>query len=428
MSSFDELALRGELVEALHRMGFQSPTEVQQRVIPAALAGTDLQICAPTGSGKTASFLLPLLHLLPWPAGHSTEVPAPLALIVVPTRELAAQVGQVAQTLVAEAVSAPKVCLVQGGEALDEQIAALAAGCELLIATPGRLLELLRQSAVRLDRVRQLVLDEADRLLEMGFRRELDAILSQLPARAQTLLFSATFAPEVQVLADSLLQAPQAISLRPAVESGVRQSLGYLVNKGSKAMLLLQLLREQPEPRALVFVNRRDTADSLVKRLQKQGWAAAALHSGKLQEERSAALARLQSGELQLLVATDLAARGLDIEALPLVINFELPEMAAVYVHRIGRTARAGRTGLAISLICHGDRPALANIEALMGTTLLLRQHPDFPLTDRPAAEGEAKRPPRDKQANRRTAQKRSIKQFVGKSPDPRRGRERSKP
>ena len=425
MSSFDELALRGELVEALHRMGFQSPTEVQQRVIPAALAGTDLQICAPTGSGKTASFLLPLLQQLPWSGEQASE---PQALVLVPTRELASQVAQVAQTLLADQASAPRVRQVQGGEALEEQIAALAVGCELLIATPGRLLELLRQSAVRLDRVRLLVLDEADRLLEMGFRRELEAILSQLPARAQTLLFSATFAPEVQALADSLLQAPQAISLRPAVESGVRQSLGYLVNKGSKAMLLLQLLREQPEPRALVFVNRRDTADSLVKRLQKQGWAAAALHSGKLQEERSAALARLQSGELQLLVATDLAARGLDIEALPLVINFELPEMAAVYVHRIGRTARAGRTGLAISLICHGDRPALANIEALMGTTLLLRQHPDFPLTDRPAAEGEAKRPPRDKQANRRTAQKRSIKQFVGKSPDPRRGRERSKP
>ncbi len=425
MSSFDELALRGELVEALHRMGFQSPTEVQQRVIPAALAGTDLQICAPTGSGKTASFLLPLLQQLPWSGEQASE---PQALVLVPTRELASQVAQVAQTLLADQASAPRVRQVQGGEALEEQIAALAVGCELLIATPGRLLELLRQSAVRLDRVRQLVLDEADRLLEMGFRRELEAILSQLPARAQTLLFSATFAPEVQALADSLLQAPQAISLRPAVESGVRQSLGYLVNKGSKAMLLLQLLREQPEPRALVFVNRRDTADSLVKRLQKQGWAAAALHSGKLQEERSAALARLQSGELQLLVATDLAARGLDIEALPLVINFELPEMAAVYVHRIGRTARAGRCGLAISLIAHGDRPALASIEALLGASLPLMTHPDFPETDQPAASEGGKRPPRDKQANRRTAQKRSIKQFVGKSPDPRRGRERSKP
>lgn len=425
MSSFDELALRGELVEALRRMGFQSPTEVQQRVIPAALAGTDLQICAPTGSGKTASFLLPLLQQLPWSGEQASE---PQALVLVPTRELASQVAQVAQTLLADQASAPRVRQVQGGEALEEQIAALAVGCELLIATPGRLLELLRQSAVRLDRVRQLVLDEADRLLEMGFRRELEAILSQLPARAQTLLFSATFAPEVQALADSLLQAPQAISLRPAVESGVRQSLGYLVNKGSKAMLLLQLLREQPEPRALVFVNRRDTADSLVKRLQKQGWAAAALHSGKLQEERSAALARLQSGELQLLVATDLAARGLDIEALPLVINFELPEMAAVYVHRIGRTARAGRCGLAISLIAHGDRPALASIEALLGASLPLMTHPDFPETDQPAASEGGKRPPRDKQANRRTAQKRSIKQFVGKSPDPRRGRERSKP
>lgn len=410
MSSFDELALRGELVAALRRMGFDSPTEVQQRVIPLALAGTDLQIGAPTGSGKTISFLLSLLQQLPW-SGERT--PETLALILVPTRELASQVAQVAQTLLAGQASAPRVCQVQGGEALEEQIAALAVGCELLIATPGRLLELARQNAVRLDRVRQLVLDEADRLLEMGFRRELDGILSQLPARAQTLLFSATFAPEVQALAQSLLQEPEAISLQPAIESGVRQTQGYVVNKGSKAALLLQLLREQREPRALVFVNRRDTADSLVKRLQKQGWKAAALHSGKQQEERSAALARLQSGDLQLLVATDLAARGLDIEALPLVINFELPEMAAVYVHRIGRTARAGRCGLAISLIAHGDRPALASIEALLGTPLPLMEHPDFPETDQPASSEGSKRPPRDKQANRRTAQKRSIKQFV---------------
>ena len=261
MSSFDELALRGELVAALRRMGFDSPTEVQQRVIPLALAGSDLQIGAPTGSGKTISFLLPLLQQLPW---LDELAPEPLALIVVPTRELASQVAQVAQTLLADQTSAPRVCQVQGGEALAEQIAALAAGCELLIATPGRLLELARQNAVRLDRVRQLVLDEADRLLEMGFRRELDGILSQLPARAQTLLFSATFAPEVQALAQSLLEEPEAISLQPAIESGVRQTQGYVVNKGSKAALLLQLLREQREPRALVFVNRRDTADSLV--------------------------------------------------------------------------------------------------------------------------------------------------------------------
>ena len=424
MSHFDELALRGELVAALRRMGFHSPTEVQQRVIPVALTGADLQTCAPTGSGKTISFLLPLLQQLPW---SDERAPEPLALIVVPTRELASQVAQVAQTLLAGLTSAPRVCQVQGGEALEEQITALAVGCELLIATPGRLLELARQNAVRLDRVRHLVLDEADRLLEMGFRRELDGILSQLPARTQTLLFSATFAPEVQALAQSLLQEPHTISVLPAAEGGVRQSLGYVVNKGSKGALLLQLLREQQEPRALVFVNRRDAADSLVKRLQKQGWAAAALHSGKQQEERSAALARLQSGDLQLLVATDLAARGLDIEALPLVINFELPEMAAVYVHRIGRTARAGRRGLAISLIAHGDRPALASIEALLGAPLPLMEHPDFPETDLPASSGESKRPPRDKQANRRTAQKRSIKQFVAPPTAADRRRERSR-
>lgn len=428
MSGFEALALRSELLQALARVGIHAPTEVQQRVIPAALAGGDLQVSAPTGSGKTASFLLPLLHQLPWHSVAPAEVAAPLALIVVPTRELAAQVGQVAQMLVADVASAPRVRLVQGGEALDEQISALTTGCDLLVATPGRLLELARQQAVRLDRVRHLVLDEADRLLDMGFRRELDELLSLLTARAQTLLFSATFPPEVQALALSLLQAAQTIAIEPQVENNARQTLGYCVNKSSKAALLLQLVQQLGEERALVFVNRRDTADGLVKRLQKQGYSAAALHGDKPQAERSAVLARLQSGDLQVLVATDLAARGLDIEALPLVINFELPEMAATYVHRIGRTARAGRTGRVISLICHGDRPALATIEALMGTPLLLQQHPDFPETDRPSSSEEAKRPPRDKQANRRTAQKRSIKQFVGKSSEPRRGRERSKP
>ena len=418
MSRFTDLPLCPELLQALSAQGWVQPTAVQCQALPPALAGVDVQVCAPTGTGKTLSFLLPLLQ--GWratPGEAPAALPAPSALVLVPTRELAEQVSQVARVLASSLTPAPVVQLVLGGEPLEGQVAALATGCDLLIATPGRLLELLRQQALTLAQVRQLVLDEADRLLEMGFRRELDQLLVLLAARQQTLLFSATFPDAVIGLAQALLRTPQLITVESRPQ-GVIDEQGYRVNKGSKAALLLHLLQQRPGQTALVFVNQRATADSLVKRLCKQGLAAAALHGDKPQAERSAVLARLQAGELPVLVATDLAARGLDISALPLVINFELPDAPATYVHRIGRTGRAGRSGVALALLAHHDMAALQAIETLTGNRIPVQELAEFPVTDVPATEEAArKRPPRDKQANRRTAEKRSIKQFVAKTP-----------
>lgn len=422
MSNFQDLNVCPELLQALGGQGWLTPTEVQRQAIPPALAGVDVQVCAPTGTGKTLSFLLPLLQrgvTAPTPVQAMTSVAAPGALVLVPTRELAEQVTQVARVLAGSLLPAPVIQLVLGGEPLEDQVAALATGCDLLIATPGRLLELVRQQALSLAQVQQLVLDEADRLLEMGFRRELEQLLALLAARQQTLLFSATFPEAVTALARALLRNPQLICIE-ARPQGVIDEQGYWVNKGSKAALLLHLLQQRPGQTALVFVNQRATADSLVKRLCKQGVTAAALHGDKPQAERSAVLAQLQSGQLPVLVATDLAARGLDISALPLVINFELPEAPATYVHRIGRTGRAGCSGVALALLAHSDSPALQAIEALTGKRIPLQELAEFPVTDLPPSDEAArKRPPRDKQANRRTAQKRSIKQFVAKSPAP---------
>jgi len=419
MSRFTDLPLCPELLQALNVQGWVQPTAVQCQALPPALAGMDVQVCAPTGTGKTLSFLLPLLQ--DWLVTLSGSAPAvlaaPSALVLVPTRELAEQVSQVVRVLAGSLTPAPVIQLVLGGEPLEGQVAALATGCDLLIATPGRLLELLRQQALTLAQVRQLVLDEADRLLEMCFRRELEQLLALLGARQQTLLFSATFPEAVTALAQTLLRTPQLISVESRPQ-GVIDEQGYLVNKGSKAALLLHLLQQRPGQTVLVFVNQRATADSLVKRLCKQGITAAALHGDKPQAERSAVLAQLQSGQLPVLVATDLAARGLDISALPLVINFELPDAPATYVHRIGRTGRAGRSGVALALLAHHDMAALQAIETLTGNRIPVQELAEFPVTDVPATEEAArKRPPRDKQANRRTAEKRSIKQFVAKTP-----------
>lgn len=429
--TFAELGLNAALRKALPTR-LKHPTRVQQLAIPAILAGRDLLALSQTGSGKTFAFGLPLLQIL-WQqiAVQTTakSVPAakPLALVLVPTRELALQVSEALHALASQlSTSAPlNIQLLCGGVALEQQLADLSAKPQLVVATPGRLLDLCTQSHISLDAIKHLVLDEADRLLEMGFWPDMQKLMAMMPKRKQTLLFSATLPEALDSLAGKLLtNDPLKVeaSTRNAVVGEIEEQL-YLVNKGSKAQALIALLKQYQWPQVLVFISARDDADAIAKRLVKAGINAAALHGEKDQTVRSQTLADFKADRIQVLVATDLMARGIHVDALPVVINLDLPTSAPVYVHRIGRTARAGAKGLAISLVCHGEMPNLTAIRNLTARALPLVFLADFPVTDKPSekiidgAENKVipKRPPRDKQANRRSINQHSVKAFKGK-------------
>ncbi|MCX9113941.1 DEAD/DEAH box helicase [Aeromonas veronii] len=404
--TFSELALHPDLLASLPAT-LQTPTRIQQLAIPAALAGQDLLALAQTGSGKTLAFGLPLLQRLD-PASSQVQ-----GLVLVPTRELAIQVtAALKEGAEARGLRIVTLC---GGVAQERQQAELALEPQLLVATPGRLRDLLTQQLLGLDGLQLLVLDEADRLLEMGFAPDIKALLGFIPADRQTLLFSATLPAELETLANGLLREPTRIEANPlnSVVNEIEERL-YLVNKSSKVPALISLLKEQAWPQVLVFISVRDDADGVARKLAKAGIAVAALHGEKEQAVREQALGDFKEGKIRVLVATDLMARGIHVEALPVVINLDLPASAPVYVHRIGRTARAGREGLAISLVCHGESDMLQAIRTLIGRELPMGDLAGFPVTDQPAS-GEGKRPPRDKQANRRTQAKRSVKQFKGK-------------
>ena len=380
--TFDQLALAPALLAALPT-NLQHPTRVQQLAIPAVLAGRDLLALARTGSGKTLAFGLPLLQRLD-PALAEVQ-----GLVLVPTRELAVQVSEALQGPAA-GLGLRLVTLCGGVEQAQQQ-AELALGPQLLVATPGRLRDLLGQQLLTLAGLRTLVLDEADRLLEMGFWPDIQWLMKAMPDARQQMLFSATLPAELEALATGLLKEPARVEADPrnSVADDIEERL-YLVNKSSKVPALISLLKAHEWPQVLVFISARDDADGVARKLAK-------------------------AGKVRVLVATDLMARGIHVEALPLVINLDLPASAPVYVHRIGRTARAGRSGLAISLTCHGEADTLAAIRTLTGRKLPLAELTGFPVTDKPAS-GEGKRAPRDKQANRRTQAKRSVKQFKGKA------------
>ncbi|NMH66519.1 DEAD/DEAH box helicase [Shewanella salipaludis] len=442
--TFAELNLNPVLLAALPPE-LHTPTRIQQLAIPVALQGKDLLALAQTGSGKTLAFGLPLLHALPLLQNLHSDNSEPRdrvqALILVPTRELAAQVSRALQAVATPlGIGLQVLC---GGEAQETQLEGLAKGPQLLVATPGRLLDLLKQDALSLQHVRHLVLDEADRLLEMGFWPDIQRLLTFMPDTRQTLLFSATLPAALNELALGMMTKPVRIEAQAlnSVVAEIEERL-YLVNKGSKAQALIALLKEHQWSQALVFIGARDSADALAKRLAKAGVAVASLHGDKAQAVRTQTLEDFKAGRVKVLVATDLLARGIHVDALPVVLNLDLPPSAPVYVHRIGRTARAGASGLAISLVCHGENDALDAIRTLTGRALPLQALPGFPVTDLPAAKadtgtgevpegkrgdgcvggggrgegGERKRPPRDKQANRRSINKRSIKDFTGKS------------
>ncbi|GGN25507.1 DEAD/DEAH box helicase [Shewanella putrefaciens] len=411
--TFTKLGLNSALIKALPAM-LQCPTLVQQLAIPAILAGRDVLALAQTGSGKTLAFGLPLLQ--------SVLEQQAQALVLVPTRELAQQVTLALQAVAQPLSGAMKIQTLCGGVDIDNQLIELAERPQILVATPGRILDLCKQSHITLDSIKHLVLDEADRLLEMGFWPDVQKLIALMPKHKQTLLFSATLPEALDTLASQLLindplrvQAHKANSVVPHIEEQL-----YLVNKGSKTQALIALLKQYQWPQVLVFISARDDADAVAKRLAKAGMKVAALHGEKDQTVRSQTLADFKAKRIQILVATDLMARGIHIDALPVVVNLDLPMSAPVYVHRIGRTARAGTKGLAISLVCHGEMATLTTIRGLTERALPLTLLADFPVTDKPseqASDGkvERKRPPRDKQANRRSINKHKASEFKGK-------------
>ncbi len=377
--------------------------------IPELLAGQDLLALANTGSGKTLAYGLPLLEKL-------RVHPEQKALILVPTRELATQVSE-AINQVGQALGLNAVCLC-GGVDKEQQLQALATNPHLLVATTGRLVDL-ANNGLDLNNIHYLVLDEADRLLDMGFWPDVQNISALISNQRQTAMFSATFSDELKGKAKLLMQAPKQVAAHQ--ENSTNQDIAEtlcLVNKGSKTKALIELIQKNAWTQALVFIGVKENADGLAKKLNKAGISTNALHGDKSQAEREEALAQFKSGQTQVLIATDLLARGIHIEQLPVVINFELPMHAETYVHRVGRTARAGEQGVALSLVCHGEMDALSAIRHLTQRELPVQDLEGFPVTDKPST-GESKRAPRDKKANRRTQNKKSVKQFQSKAKRP---------
>ena len=348
--SFATLGLSPALIRAVREQGYHAPTAIQAAAIPVILRGLDVLGLAQTGSGKTAAFALPLLQNLLQQRGAGVRQTR--ALVLVPTRELAAQIGEALQALAQDLPTAIKVATVYGGVSINPQMMALRGGADIVVATPGRLLDLLDNNALRLSAVTTLVLDEADRLLDMGFADELQRVLALCPKGRQNLFFSATFAPAVQALADGLLNSPERITIavEPERAAAIHQR-SIQVDENRRTLLLRHLLETEGWTRVLVFVATKYATEHVSDKLWKQGIKAAALHGELSQGGRTKVLAALKSSEIQVLVATDVAARGLDIPELPVVLNYDLPRSASDYTHRIGRTGRAGESGVAISFV-----------------------------------------------------------------------------
>jgi superfamily II DNA/RNA helicase len=356
-ANFTELGLITPLLARLAELEYNQPTPIQAQAIPSVLAGLDLIAGANTGSGKTATFALPMLQQIraekPVNAksGKGNYV---AGLILVPTRELAKQVADSIKSYAVHFNGEIKTLAVFGGVSVNTQMLTLRGGTDILVATPGRLLDLISSNAIKLDRVKTLVLDEADRMLSLGFTEELTALLALLPKEKQTLLFSATFPEQVQTLTQELLSNPVEIQLQSSDASTLVQRV-FTVNKGEKTAVVAHLIKLHEWRQALIFVNAKHHCEHLAEKLAKRGITAAVFHGDKGQSERSRVLDGFKAGTIDVLIATDIAARGLDIEKLPVVINFNLPRSPSDYMHRIGRSGRAGEVGLALSLIDHED-------------------------------------------------------------------------
>ncbi|RKP49127.1 DEAD/DEAH box helicase [Trinickia fusca] len=376
--SFDSLGLSEPLVRAVNELGYTSPTPIQKQAIPAVLAGGDLLAGAQTGTGKTAGFTLPILQRLA--SANANGAPARRAvraLILTPTRELAAQVEESVRAY--GKYLKLKSTVLFGGVGINPQIDALKRGVEIVVATPGRLLDHMQQKTIDVSSLEILVLDEADRMLDMGFIHDIKRVLARLPAQRQNLLFSATFSDEIKALADSLLDAPALIEVarRNTTTELVDQKV-YPVDRDRKRELLTHLIRQHDWFQVLVFTRTKHGANRLAEQLTKDGISSLAIHGNKSQSARTRALAEFKDGTLQVLVATDIAARGIDIDQLPHVVNFDLPNVPEDYVHRIGRTGRAGASGEAVSLVCVDEKQLLKDIEKLIKRTVPQEVIPGF--------------------------------------------------
>lgn len=365
--AFAALGLAAPLLRAVAERGYAAPTPIQAAAIAPALAGRDVIGCAQTGSGKTAAYGLALLHRLEHTrrsAWRRTQ-----ALVLVPTRELAVQVGETLRALARHLTDPVKVAVVFGGVAVNPQMMGLRGGAEVIVATPGRLLDLIGRNAIELDDVTLLVLDEADRLLDEGFADELNRLTALLPPRRQGLFFSATFPPAVQVLAAALLHEPLRLDLPAAADAAAPaiEQQAIVVDAARRTPLLRHLIERHRWPRVLVFVATRYASEHVADKLRRAGVAAAAFHGDLSQGARSRVLAELNSGALRVLLATDMAARGLHIAGLPVVVNYDLPRSAVDYTHRIGRTARAGAQGLAVSFVSAATEGHFRLIEKRQG-------------------------------------------------------------
>lgn len=367
--SFDTLGLAPVLLNAIQKAGFTTPTSVQASAIPAAIQGNDLIVTAQTGSGKTAAFMLPALNrMATQPAEKGVGVQM---LVLTPTRELALQVAEAAK-LYSAGMKDLRIATVVGGMPYGAQIKALSRRVDILVATPGRLIDHLNARRVNLSKIHSLVLDEADRMLDMGFIDDIEAIVAQTPAKRQTLMFSATFEGSVARLAEEMLNVPQRISIADQKQkhTNIKQTLLYADDHGHKFRLLDHLLRDHELEQAIIFTATKRGADDLAERLEDQGFSAMALHGDMNQRQRTRTLNQLQRGRIQILVATDVAARGIDVQGISHAINYDLPMQAEDYVHRIGRTGRAGRNGLAFTLATHSERFKVRRIENFIGQTI----------------------------------------------------------
>ncbi|MGX2040222.1 DEAD/DEAH box helicase [Methylocaldum sp. MU1018] len=370
--AFNSFGLSKTLLRAVADQGYASPTPIQSQAIPAVLNGRDLLAAAQTGTGKTAAFTLPLLQRLLDGAENRDRLPPgrpPRALVLVPTRELAVQVGENVRAY--GRYTPLRAATVFGGVGMQPQIDMLRQGIDILIATPGRLIDLVAKRQANLAKIGFLVLDEADRMLDMGFIHDIKRILGMLPQARQNLMFSATFSKDIYGLAAGFLNNPMDIEIAPrnSPAETVSQSV-YHVSQQSKRALLARLLRNESQGQTLVFTRTKHGANRLAEQLGRDGFQVAVIHGNKSQSARTQALAAFKQDRVQVLVATDIAARGLDIQELPHVVNYELPQVPADYVHRIGRTGRAGSTGEAVSLVSPEETPQLRDIERLLGRKL----------------------------------------------------------